>query len=178
MRTVYSSKKSFHFVYGPENTRTFKPAFNPAVAMPMRVPAQNAGHHAKPKNDQREPDQPLRPVVESLGQAHMQLQYCNAQRHHRKRMAQCVRHAQPKPAPPVALHRGDVRNRSQMIVIEAMTQPQHQARTKCSIKFPVARDQCHGPSIEDKLTVDLPHRNPNPMLCIKAVVASLNMDPR
>ncbi len=59
----------------------------------MRVLAQNSGNHADAEHDEREADEALRPVVQPLGQAEVQLENRNAECRHGKGMAQGVRHA-------------------------------------------------------------------------------------
>ena len=59
----------------------------------MRVLAQDARDHADAEHDQRESDQPLGPVVETLGQAHVQLKHGNAERGHREGVAERIGHA-------------------------------------------------------------------------------------
>ena len=93
------------------------------------------GHHPDAQHDQREADQPLRPVIQTLRQSHVQLQHRHAQHHHRECVTERVRHPQPQSAAPVLLHGGDIRDGGQMIVVEAVPQPQHKAGAERGISF-------------------------------------------
>ena len=115
-------------------------ALDAAVGVAVRVLAQDSRHHANAQDDEGEADQPLGPVIQALRKAHVQLQDGNAQRGHREGVAEGVGHAQAQSATPVALHGSDVGDGRQMVIIEAMAQPQDQAGAERGIEFPVAED--------------------------------------
>ena len=60
---------------------------------PCDVFAQDAGHYADAEDDEGEADEPLGPVIQPLGQAHVQLKNGDAKRSHGECMAQGIGHA-------------------------------------------------------------------------------------
>ena len=106
----------------------------------VRIFAQDSRDDADAQHDQREADQALGPVVQPLGQAHVHFKNGDAERGNCEGVTQGIGHAQPQSAAPVALYGGDVGDGGQMVVVEAVTQPQHQAGAKRGVEFPVARE--------------------------------------
>ena len=118
-------------------------ALDAAMAMAVRVLAQDAGDDADAEDDERKADEALGPVIESFGQSHMQLQDSNTEGGDGEGMAECVGHPEAQAAPPVALDGGDVRDGGEVIVVEAVPEAQHKAGTESGIEFPVAQNRCH-----------------------------------
>src|SRR5580698_4485634 len=126
-------------------------AFDAAVGVAMCVFAEDSGDNADAEKDEREADEALGPVVEPLRQAHVQLEYGNAERGYSEGVAEGVRHAQAQAAAPVALHGGNVGDGGEVIVVEAVTQPQQQAGAKCGVKFPVCERDDHAAQYRTEL---------------------------
>lgn len=123
-------------------------AFDAAVGVAVRIFAQNASDDADAEQDKGEADEPLGPVVDAFGQTHVQLQDSHAQRGHGEGVAQSVRHAQTEAAAPAALHGSNVADGRQMVVVEAMLEPQQQTGTQRGINLPIGKERRHPASIE------------------------------
>ena len=104
----------------------------------MRIFPQNSRHHADSEHNQRKPDQALHPMVKPLRQSHMQLENGDAKHDNCECMTQCVGHPQPQSALPVALYSRNIGNRSEMIVVEPVTQPKQKAGAQSGVEFPVS----------------------------------------
>lgn len=113
-------------------------ALDAAVTVAVRVFAEDSGDDANTEHDEGEADEALGPVIEALGQTHVQLKNGDAECGHGKSVAEGVGHAQAQAGAPVALHGCDVGDGGEVIVIEAMAQAQEQAGGQRGIEFPVA----------------------------------------
>ncbi len=91
------------------------------------------------------------------GQAHVQLEHGDAERGYGEGVAEGIGHAQAQAAAPVALHGGNVGDGGEVIVVEAVTQPQQQAGAKSGVEFPVAEDWCHEPQYRAEADMDIGH---------------------
>lgn len=97
------------------------------VRVAVRILAQNPRHHPDTQHDESEANQPFGPVIQAFRESQIQLQHGDAQRGYRKGAAEGIGHAQSQSAKPVVLHSGDVGDCRQMIVVESVAQPGHQA---------------------------------------------------
>ncbi len=109
----------------------------------MRVFAEDSGDYADAKQDESEADEALAPVVQSLGQAEVELKNGDAEDGYGEGVTEGVGHAEAQSAAPIALHGGDIGDGGQVIVVEAVTQAQEQAGAQRGIEFPVAQERYH-----------------------------------
>jgi hypothetical protein len=104
----------------------------------MGVFAEDSRNYADAEQDESESDEPLAPVVKSLWQAEVELEDGDAEDGYSEGVAEGVGHAEAQTAAPVALYGCDVGDGRQVIVVEAVAQPQQQAGAQRGIEFPVA----------------------------------------